>query len=53
MKKYLPATVKTTISYEGIKLLSQFPIKDKTKFEQQLNLFFLENVQMLTVRIHM
>ena len=31
---------------------SQFPVKDKTNFEHQLNLK-TENVQMLTIRIHM
>lgn len=39
LKKCLPANVKTTISYERIKLLSQFLVKDKTKPEHKHNFF--------------
>ena len=39
LKKCLPANVKTTISYERIKLLSQFLVKDKNKLEHKHNFF--------------
>ena len=38
LKKCLPTNVKT-ISYESIKLLSQFFVKDKTKLEHKHNFF--------------
>ena len=40
LKKCLPANVKTTITYESTKLLSQFHVKAKTKFEYQYNLVY-------------
>ena len=49
MKKCLPTNVKTTISYEGIKLLSQFFVKDKTKLKHK-HKFFWVNVQMVNCK---
>ena len=40
LKKFFPANVKTTITYESTKLSLQFPVKGKTKFKHQLNLVY-------------
>ena len=33
LKKSIPSNVETFITYEGKKLSTQFPVKDKTNFE--------------------
>ena len=35
LKKRIPSNVKTCITYEGTKLSTQFPLKDRTKFEHR------------------
>ena len=40
LKKSIPSNVKTCISYEGTKLSTQFPMKDRTKFEHRHNSIF-------------
>ena len=49
MKKQLnesiPSNVKTCIIYEGARLSTQFPMKDKTRFEHRHNVvYFSHNV---------
>ena len=40
MKKTLPESVKTIITYQNKKLSSKFPTKDKTGFQHQNNLVY-------------
>lgn len=40
LKKCIPVNAKTTITYEGTKLLTQFPVKDKIKLELHHDLFY-------------
>ena len=40
LKKSIPSNVKTCITYEGTKLLTQFPVKDRTKFEHRRNIVY-------------
>ena len=37
-KKSIPSNVKTCITYEGRKLSTQSPVKDRTKFEHRDNI---------------
>ena len=39
LKKSIPSNVKTCITYEGAKLSTQFPVKDRTKFEHRHNIY--------------
>ena len=38
LKKSIPSSMKTCITYEGTKLSTQFPVKDRTKFEHRLSI---------------
>ena len=40
LKKRIPSNVKTCITYEGTKLSTQFPVKDRTKFEHRHNIVY-------------
>ena len=40
LNKLLPTEVKTTVTYQGKKLGTEFQLKDKTKFHQQNNLIY-------------
>ena len=40
LKKRIPSNVKTCITYEGTKLSTQFPVKDRTKFEHRHNVVY-------------
>ena len=40
LKKRIPSNVKTCITYEGTKLSTQFPVKDRTKFEYRHNIVY-------------
>ena len=40
LKKSIPSNLKTYIAYEGTKLSTQFPVKDRTKFELGHNIVY-------------
>ena len=40
LKKRILSNVKTCITYEGTKLSTQSPVKDRTKFEHRHNLVY-------------
>ena len=40
LKRSILSNVKTWITYEGTKLSTQFPLKDRTKFEQRYNVVY-------------
>ena len=40
IKKSILLNVKTCITYKGTKLSIQFPVKDRTKFEQRHNIVY-------------
>ena len=40
LKKSIPSNVKTCITCEGTKFLTQFPVKDRTKFEHRHNIVY-------------
>ena len=40
LKKRIPSNVKTCITYEDTKLSTQFPVKDRTKFEHRHNIVY-------------
>ena len=40
LKKTLPEDVNTTISYKSTKLLTKFPVKDKTDFQHKNNIVY-------------
>ena len=40
LQKRIPSNVKTCITYEDTKLSTQFPVKDRTKFEHRHNVVY-------------
>ena len=40
LKRNIPLNVKTCITYKGTKLSTQFPVKDRTKFEHRHNIVY-------------
>ena len=49
LKKTLPKDVNTMISHKRTKLLTKFPVKDKTNFQHQNNVFITANAQVKDV----
>ena len=48
LKKSIPSHVKTYITYEGTKLSTQFPVKDRTKFEHRPNIVYFSRCHNVT-----
>ena len=48
LKKSIPSNVKTCITYEGTKLSTQSPVKDRTKFEHRDNIVYFSRFPNVT-----
>ena len=48
LKKSIPSSMKTCITYEGTKLSTQFPVKDRTKFEHRHNIEYFRRCHNVT-----
>ena len=48
LKKSILSNVKTCITYEGTKLSTHFPVKDRTKFEHRHNIVYFSRCPHLT-----
>ena len=48
LKKSIPSNVKTCITYEGKKLSTQFPVKDRTKFKHRNNMVYFSHCPNVT-----
>ena len=48
LKKSIPPNVKTCITYESTKLSTQFPVKDRTKFEHRHNIVYFSHCPNVT-----
>ena len=48
LKKSIPSNVKTCITYKGTKLSTQFPVKDRTKFEHGHNILYFSHCPNVT-----
>ena len=48
LKKSIPSNVKTCITYEGTKLSTQFPVKDRTTFEHRNNMVYFSHCPNVT-----
>ena len=44
----IPSNVKTCITFEGTKLLTPFPVKDRTKFEHKYNIVYFSRCPNVT-----